>query len=537
MTFPVIFRGRNNITQSGPQPTGERFSAVGQANATDILSILPANFDLQPFNKWHGFAWVYFNELPTLDFTSPINQGGAVANDATWALAASNFGPIAFVAPFWAFDGFNNVQFNAVALDWLTNFGTLAVDTWYLVDWWVDWDTLEIGIRVNGDSVTGKTVDVIAGTSPTTVDEVRCFTVNGGVIFNESPFSGRLGGCGIRAGSLWTDAEMQYMYNAGCQILYGEMNTGLFPTILDDIFAWWDMQEDTGENRVNIEGTAARDFVNNGVVPRGCGTCWTCDAYILGAQSGVEFPNTLTDYLSVPNADFVLSGQPVWHACGWFQVLTMPAAPGDKIPLIGQFDDTTVDSAFQLYLTDDGSGPVLAFCIVGDDGAESRFDILNTTWRTNFGPMQTATWYFWDIWYDGSVSQLAQIRMDAGAMGADALFMGGSPGVTGSTPHDLLLGEFSGGAAGPTFFGSLSSVAFRIGSRWSDDQISWIKNVSCGIQFSDLAFGPGDISDGLYAFWNLDELSGTRVNSQGSSTRDLAETGSLTQSTGPCGGG
>lgn len=532
MTFPVIFRGKNNITQSGPQPTGARWAAIGQANETDILTVAAANFDLQPYQKWHAFAWVKFNSLPDVgNFTIPLAQAGAVIDDDTFALAVVNFGPFLFVTPFYIFNGFNNSQYNISATDWLANFGDILVDTWYLVDWWIDYDTLEIGIRINGDSVTGRTVDVFTGTQPTTVCDVRTFSPTGGPVANENPFSGLLGGVGFRAGSLWSDQEMQYLYNAGCQILYGEVDTGLFPDILNDVYAWWDMQEASGQTRVNIEGTAARDFANNGVVPQGCGTCWTCD--IIGAQLAADFPGTLTDYLSVANADFTLSDTPTWHACGWVQFNAISLSPGDKVPIIGQFDDTTVDSAFQLYLTDDGSGPVLAFCFVNDDGGETRYDLLATTYRTNYGNIVAANWYFWDAWYDATI-QSAQIRLYALADGADLLNFGGAPGLVGSTPYDLLAGEFSGGAAGPVLDGWQSSVAIRKGSLWTDAQIEFIYNLGCGIQFADLGYGPSDIVDGLYTFWNLDEVSGTRINSEGTTARDLLETGSVTQVGGPC---
>lgn len=533
MTFPVIFRGRNNITTSGPQPTGDRRAALGQGNATDILTVAAANFDLQPFTKWHAFAWVYFDVLPDLTFfTTPINQGGDVANDATFAMAVVNFGNYVFAVPLWAFDGLNNIQFTALALDFATNFGDVQTGTWYLVDWWIDYDTLEIGVRVNGDSVLGKTTDVFTGTSPTTVDDLRTFSPTGGVLVNETPFAGRLGGCAFRGGSLWTDAEMQYIYNEGCQILYGEMNTGLFPTVLDDIYAWWDMQEGTGADRTNAEGTASRDLLNNGSVPQTCGTCWVCT--IDGADYAASFPGTLTDYLSCANADFVIGGETIWHACGWVRFNSISLSPGDKVPIIGQFDDTAADTAFQMYLTEDGSGPVLAFAIVSNDGSDNRFDILATTFRTNYGNILAGTWYFWDAWYDGSVSQLAQLRINDAADGADALFMGGSPGVTGTSPYDLLLGEFSGGAAGPVLDGYQSSVAFRVGSRWDDTQMAYIYNAGCGVQFGDMANGPAGTSTNLYTFWNMSEISGTRVNNQGTSSRDLLETGTVNESGGPC---
>jgi hypothetical protein len=162
-----------------------------------------------------------------------------------------------------------------LALNWLANHGPIAAETWYFVDFSLDTVAEEATLRVNA-AADGKDT-AYAENSPPCVSVVDLTTQiwDGGPHLGISPADGRIAGCGFRRGSLWSDAEIAYLYNGGCQILYGEVDTGSFPAIFDDLYCWWDMQE-LDATRDNAEGTAARDFLEVGDVSQQCGTCWEC---------------------------------------------------------------------------------------------------------------------------------------------------------------------------------------------------------------------------------------------------------------------
>jgi hypothetical protein len=253
-----------------------------------------------------------------------------------------------------------------------------------------------------------------------------------------------------------------------------------------------------------------------------------------GVTLASSWPGASTDYLKIANANFGLAGLAIWHACGWVRFNSVAANPATIIPIIGQHENNTADDSFTLVNCHDGSNSLLCFQLTYDNGSEIPILVTSSVFASSFGAIAASTWYFWDIAYDGTIP-VVRIRINADTVNGTDTVTPATTGVTATSPHDLLLGIWSGLLPITPFAGRQASVAFRTGSWWSDLDIDYLYNGGCGILYAnvDTANHP-NIFTGLYTWHDLKEASGTRVNSQGVSARDMLQVGTISGAAGPC---
>jgi len=167
--------------------------------------------------------------------------------------------------------------------------------------------------------------------------------------------------------------------------------------------------------------------------------------------------------------------------------------------------------------------------MISFDNTADRFQFLisdngtnNTFIRANaFGSPQVDTWYLITAWHD-SVNDEIGIQINDNHPDTLSHTTGVLDGVS-----DFIIGAFSSPATG-LLDGRVSQTALWKNRVLNESERNGLFNGGFGYRHSNL---PSQYSSNLESYWNLDEASGTRVDSEGSN--DLTDNGSVTRNTGP----
>lgn len=544
--LPVIF-AQHTAAAGGPlppQPTGVRNAATADGSLVNFLSVAEANFDLET-SKWHGFFWVLFDEFPETPGTlyPVLGQYNEAPDDSAFAVGAINTlgGDKKFAVTTCRDTILGHIFDNTLADDYFTNHGPVLNGVWYFVDYWLDTDLSQVSIRVNG-SADGQTISTIADL-PSCISVVDLQTF----LFVNSPFPdqyilhGRLGGTGFRRGSKWSDAEMAYLYNAGCQILHSEVNLTAFPAFFTDLYCWWDMQEGSGVTRDNAQGTAARDLLNNGTVGQSCGTCYTCTSPLLtnlfGAYHADELvaSSVLLD-ATVSARDFTQNNSPpsvagVFSTARLFTAASSQsfsradeAAQGFTANLsvagwIKQTSNAGTQSIFQKWM----NGVVNSMFRVFHPGSGlgTKFEFTSTINGDNTADAPAGQWVHGAWVYNGAGATNAdRLKHYRNGILQTLVFTGTVPATLGASTQPLRIG-----GTGPNDYdGAMDEAALWSKSLTIEEVVEHMNNVHPWSAASPLLTN-------LYGAWHFDEETGVAIDTSGNG-HHLSDNNSVTSFSG-----
>ncbi len=281
-----------------------------------------------------------------------------------------------------------------------------------------------------------------------------------------------------------------------------------------DLIAFWKLGEADGATRVDSAGS--NNLADNATVTQIAGK----------VGNAAHFTRASSQYLSIADNTALSMGDIDFTLSTWVYLDTKP----DWMNLMGKWKVGSVEYA--LYY--DNPADRFAF-YVSDDGVASDNIPADT-----LGSPSTGTWIFIVCWHD-SVANTLNIQINNGAIDSKAY----TAGVFDSTSAfqlgakdgvlDLLDGRLD--AAGvwkkvltsgerTKLYNSGNGLEYPFGIVTSDPvSATWSVNTP--------VVSSVNLARDLKAFWKLDEVSGTRVDSVGSN--DLADNNTVTQADGKLG--
>jgi hypothetical protein len=239
------------------------------------------------------------------------------------------------------------------------------------------------------------------------------------------------------------------------------------------------------------------------------------------------------NFLSIPAANFDVAVMR-WHLVVWCYFYTVPGGFLEVYPIYSKFKNTGLpgEDSFTLFLGNAGSGPLFGVHFVQDNGGTPvSTTAFALSWKLNYGDIQPGLWYMVDCGIAADAG-IAGIRINAHhADGFDAVGVGALNMQAGI--WDVMAFRWEDGGLLPYTHtpGRIAVASMRRGSVFANSGITALYNGGCPLLRASVA--PALLT-GNYSWHDMQEVSGTRVNQQGTASRDFLETGLISQAAGPC---
>jgi hypothetical protein len=223
---------------------------------------------------------------------------------------------------------------------------------------------------------------------------------------------------------------------------------------------------------------------------------WLDASYGLYSDGAASFNPASTAYLSSTASSLATSGPTTW--VGWFYIET--TSTGART-LFGKYDSTASNREWLLRAIDSE----LSIIVSNDGGSISL--------SQSFGSVSTGAWFFVAIQYDGNRSFNVCIN--------DSQFEFNLPGPVFQGTGAFKIGAFD--VSSQLLEGRADSVA-----KWNRallfDEVLAIYNNGNGLVYADLSTSQ---KVGLVSWWDLDETTGTRFDSHGTTDLTSNNVGSI----------
>ena len=245
-------------------------------------------------------------------------------------------------------------------------------------------------------------------------------------------------------------------------------------TLLNGLVSYWQLNELSGTRYDAVGDNDLTDNNTVGAVNRGP----------VGTVANFVFANS--EYLQKASASF---SAPDYCMTGWFKT---PIQDGNfhELVFLGDAWLSTIILAVDIQ-----SSGMRAF--VTDD---TTFASASTT------GIKANSWHFFSVWYDSSDKKI-RLSLDDGVAGVSDALAGPRDNATTVT-----IGSLTAPGGGQFMDGQIANVSLHSRVLTAEERTS-LFNFGNGKKYADLTTAE---KVGLVSYWNLDEASGTRVDSHGS---------------------
>ena len=257
-----------------------------------------------------------------------------------------------------------------------------------------------------------------------------------------------------------------------------------YPTLIDKLAAWWPLDESSG-TRGDAHG--ANDLTDNNTVAQATGK-------LSGAAS---FTSANSEYLSIASNAALQAGDVDFMIGVWVYLKVKGAVKS----IVTKWDSTGDNREYRLFY----QASVDRFQIqISDDGIAATTTLSADT----LGSPTVNTWYFILAWHDPTADTL-NIQVNNGGVDSAAhstgIYVGSADFMIGARPVT------------PNYLDGYVDEAFIWKQLLSADERAAVYNASYGINYNRLRNpGSNPLDSNLIAWWELNESSGTRVDSYGS---------------------
>lgn len=456
---PNPLADNNTVTQAtGRQPSAAQFTAAN----TEYLSIN----DNAPLSTgdidFSIAAWFYLDSLPTDgNAYRLVTKYTATGNNRDYLTDILNSGGNVRARFAVTGDGVNATVVTA------NTFGNLSINTWYYMTAWHDATGNTINIAINGTSdSTSHTTGVFDGTGTFRIG------LDGEGSF---PMNGRIANVGFWKKVL-TSTERTSLYNGGA----GKMYHDLSASEKTSLQAYWNLNEASG---TRSDSHSTNNLTDNNTVTAKPNTAYK------DSDTAAQFTSANSEYLSVNDNASVSTGDIDFSIAGWFYFDSLTPAG-----LISKWSGVASTQEYVLYYSATG-GNTFDF-YVGNGSSNNHVSSTSPV---------VGTWYFVVAWHDSAANTI-NIQVNNGSV------------VSASHTTGVLDGtnafQFGKDQGSSYHNGRISNVGLWKKVLSSNDRTS-LYNGGAGRNYNQLSVND---KDKLVSYWNLDESSGDRADSQGSNT-------------------
>ncbi len=470
---PNPLTDNNTVTQAtGRQPNAGQFTSANSEflSKADNAALSTGDIDFSIA------AWVYLDSNSQGAIVSKYNTG-TIEYGLFYQTGENRF--ILYVSSNGTGGGLGYVFAN--------NFGAPSTGTWYFVTAWHDSSANTINISVNNGSAnsTSHTTGVFDGTAD--------FNIGASGNGTGNFWNGRIANVGFWKKVL-TSAERTSLYNTGTGKMYQDLGTDEKTSLT----SYWNLNEASGTRN---DAHSTNNLTDNNTV-----TAKPNSAY-KDSDTAAQFTVANSEYLTVADNANVSTGDVDFSASAWVYIDSKSSTRN----IVSKVHSATASQReFQLYHTN--TSDRFAFAVYDSSGG------VDTVTANTFGAPSLSTWYFVVAWHD-TVNDQIGISVNGTSDTASS-----TRAVNDSTTAFAVGGL--GDTAGSMWDGRISNVGF------------WKKALSTGERASLYNGGGGKNynklsatdKDRLVSYWNLDEASSTRADSQGSNT--LTDNNTVTSNSG-----
>lgn len=268
-----------------------------------------------------------------------------------------------------------------------------------------------------------------------------------------------------------------------------QLYQGSQPTTCDQTcVGYWPLDE-SGATARDATLKNANNLTDNNTVTQAVGPG--------GTGNAAQFTKANLEYLSIPDNSSVSLGDIDMSLSGWVYMDSAPS-PGETRVIIGKQDDNIgFEWTLNVY---NNSGVATYPSFQVRDAANTTYGNVSAT----IGVMAPNQWYYIAAWHD-SVANTLNIQVDNGTVYTQAW----SGGIRDSTAPLTIGSTYTGG--GFYWDGRIADVGLWHRVLTSGERTS-LYNSGNGKTYAGLAASE---KDSLVSYWNLDEASGTRMDSHG----------------------